>query len=149
MPEEHQTISLPDTTNDAWNSIFVGVLYFVKKKPKYAIPIITLICGSVVAIGMMYWVLKNNSVELKRAEPIKGGLINQSFSIMPQATAGLQRWKMNPIYIDGQLYGYADTTFSVWKLQDKDALLVHDHQQGVTIYIDAPQLERSNLKQYK
>jgi hypothetical protein len=134
-------LDVPDNEKEAVMCILSGVWFFLCNHTIKTGMVLILVFGAPGYVLIDWY--RTDRVDVEKAVPLSE---NVQFEIMPKAIAGE---KGAPIYIGKQLYGYADTSFALYKLMGKDVILVHDKMSGSVVKIDGSFLNRNRLKQYK
>ena len=150
-----------------------GLSYFFVKKKRVA----ALLWPVAIGVTTVLWfqigapLLEQfiaDTVKIERVEPIKpdslrkstmtdGGFSAYAGSIYApeevRASEGnVERFseeKGVPIVINGQVYGFADTSYQSWKILGAPVLMIHRKGTGGVFKIEAPALEERIQKQMK
>ena len=141
-------IQEPESAFEAGALIFAGAFYLLvgkKDKRSWAIigwSILTTVWFTVGRPALENYMTERVKIEV--AQPIQGPTSELFFGDVAYAGEpdGI------PIMINGQLWGYADTTYSVYKLYGKDAILIHQKYSREPPLIFSPE-GLSKYKSYK
>jgi hypothetical protein len=139
------TIVQYDNPFDAAGSILSGLLYFwINHTIKTSILLIFMAVGPIY-IGFSYFTTEKS--KMMEAKPIEAKPIGATFSLIDIAYA--QTKPENPIWIKGNVYGFADTTFKIWKLRDEPTILVWNTRTNAIFKVEIPSLgDEVKMKSY-